>query len=1431
MRLLTRIFLVCWSLVFLPLCVAAGPGVQTNAFDAALVRAVTLADGGDLAKAVELLNPFLEKQKLPRAGIMAAGKFYSDSRLFVEGAAALRRQAAICDTNDLAFTRREEARLLYWGGDVEAALQLMESLASGAVPGLSERERAAVQAQIDGGMKGALRLAEAVIIQEPVGIHDTLEAIRRKAEAGEPGQAVARLVSLIKAQREQVVIRKDGMGVEAADFIRQAVSAWPPAVQAAFADELEKEVGKAFEISPDGDLRKLGELWLLYHGTKAGDAGMMQAADRLMDEGASGVALWFYGLLRRGVQNPLLDAKYALACSQAGDTNALAGFLKSLPPARKDAAVMLGRQATTLGAFTAGLAARTPTTDTAPKVSPAAARSWAAPVSPVERLYVNASRSGPYYRDKVTDVIPTPAVAGEALYVNSGRALRRFEAATGSHVWITPFVPEIVDERGGGRLGGGGHWPAPKMPPPVFGAKVWNDQVICRHAGLVTTAGYLVWNGLTAVDAASGVVRWRTRDNPEFKGLHVASEPCVAGGLVYLLTRNNEVGDATVRAVALDARTGRVVWSRTLTMGPDGSRALTYNPEALAFELPAPLAAERGVLFATHMGRMFFLDPLSGAVVWMRRYPQAPDDGTIAGTPVSPALLAGGTIVVAPRDSCRIYALEADTGRLVWEQPAGRDPFLCGVWRDRVVAAGRGVRLLDRATGSPAGQMKMSSPVASVLGSVAGDRLWLSGANALCRFDLAAMKEMDVVPVSDRLLPVGRHAVGCEPDRVAAYLAGPEPLNPAVKLPSVARPVVTPAGEAALAPGKVRPAVEPSGLIAPRLLWRTVMPLSNVSMPDENRGIVLLWGRYAARMIHAEGFGETLWEFNSRSPFSQFVWAGETLVAVTGEALVGLDPARGTERWKVPGVGPNTRLFLIQGDLICMSMPNNAELIRINPADGSVRWRCVAPAGQTFGGSYSPSILRETGGQMYGFMGPASDPRSNWSIVRLGADGKLGKTLFGQPADGSSFWDLTAERAYLVKQGQGTSCWDPALKQKFWALKTNPHYDEPFERAPDRRILPAPDGGPPLWISRPPVNERDNPPRVVLDPLTGERCYEGDGSRWNSSILKTVGTELSRIIIGRGKKPQVAWSVKLPSGRDEACRWHLPETGAALGVIRATGAPWNPPHTLRYDVLDPASGKVLAQRTLGWSRDIVERAEWKYANSRIFVTAGRELLCYQAAAPGGEAAWFAGRRQAALRVADSAERVQALRCANMSEQMFREAELTWRPAGGPLKLDQAWQWLPGAADNALRFSDWGGPQDVSCVATATANADFSLNLTIDVRDDAWVPLAGGRGDAVMIERDGQRLAVGLDARHFPVVLGEDGAASDAIGVPSVSRIGRDIVRYTLLIPAAWQLDPHRREDKALRFILGVAIRDDDGAGVKGVLNWGGPASRSVVRFE
>jgi hypothetical protein len=485
-------------LVFVPANLAAGKNAQTNDIAAALARVVPLADGGEFWKATALIQQVLGSQQAPREELAAAVKFYGDCRLYAEGAVALRLQAAFSSTNDLVLVRREEARFLHRSGDVDAALRVLESLASGAGPGLSERERAEVQTELDRS-RSVQKLVEAVIIPEPVGLDDTLGAIRQRAEAGDPGPAGPALVKLIKAQREQVARLKDGMGMEAADYTRQEVAAWPSAPREAFEVAWEQESARSSGKLPECDLRMLGEFWLLYHGTKAAATGVERAADRLLDEGRPDLASRLYGRLRQAAPNPLLDSKYALAT---------------------------------------GLAARVQAASTSHD-SAAAARNWASAASPVERLYVNSAREGPYYRGLVTDVIPVPAAAGDALYVNKGRCLRRYETATGSHVWTTPFAPAIVDEIGGGRLGGGGHWPTPKMPPPVFGVLVQDDLVICRHAGLATTAGFLAWSGLTAVDAASGAVRWRTRDNPEFKGLHVASEPRVSGGILYVLTRNS----------------------------------------------------------------------------------------------------------------------------------------------------------------------------------------------------------------------------------------------------------------------------------------------------------------------------------------------------------------------------------------------------------------------------------------------------------------------------------------------------------------------------------------------------------------------------------------------------------------------------------------------------------------------------------------------------------------------------------------------------------------------------------------------------------------------------------------------------------------------------------------------------------------------------
>jgi outer membrane protein assembly factor BamB len=65
---------------------------------------------------------------------------------------------------------------------------------------------------------------------------------------------------------------------------------------------------------------------------------------------------------------------------------------------------------------------------------------------------------------------------------------------------------------------------------------------------------------------------------------------------------------------------------------------------------------------------------------------------------------AGGRLFVAPRDSDRIFCLDAETGRALWERTGIRAVQVLGVSAGRLIfTTAGGVRALDAATGDDVG--------------------------------------------------------------------------------------------------------------------------------------------------------------------------------------------------------------------------------------------------------------------------------------------------------------------------------------------------------------------------------------------------------------------------------------------------------------------------------------------------------------------------------------------------------------------------------------------------------------------------------------------------------------------------------------------------------------------------------------------------------
>ncbi|MFC8451374.1 PQQ-binding-like beta-propeller repeat protein [Kitasatospora sp. NPDC057223] len=232
------------------------------------------------------------------------------------------------------------------------------------------------------------------------------------------------------------------------------------------------------------------------------------------------------------------------------------------------------------------------------------------------------------------DVSATPAVVGGAAYFPDwGGYLHKVDARTGKGVW----THKVSDYTG---LDGS----VSRSSPAVVGDTVY----IGDYAQAV----------LLAIDATTGALRWKTQlDSHPFAVL--TQSPVVHDGVIYqgVSSRESELAAANPAYVcctfrgsanAVDARTGRVLWTRH-TVPDNGGQAGGYSGAAV-WGTPAIDAEHRTVYFTT--GNNY-------------QVPQS----------VADCQAAGGTPgdCLAPDDHVdSVLALDTRTGRVKWASGRAR---------------------------------------------------------------------------------------------------------------------------------------------------------------------------------------------------------------------------------------------------------------------------------------------------------------------------------------------------------------------------------------------------------------------------------------------------------------------------------------------------------------------------------------------------------------------------------------------------------------------------------------------------------------------------------------------------------------------------------------------------------------------------------------
>ncbi len=190
--------------------------------------------------------------------------------------------------------------------------------------------------------------------------------------------------------------------------------------------------------------------------------------------------------------------------------------------------------------------------------------------------------------------------------------------------------------------------------------------------------------------------------SPEATTWSFEGPPVASDGKLFASLRQGSPEDRTV-VVCFDDRDGSLVWKSDVTAN------LTNLDDHFNLLGTNLLTHDNNRLFlSTGTGAIVALDAEAGRILWVVTYEsQEPENlnsfSDSRRTGLTPCLSAHGIVFVAPPDSDLLFALEAATGRLVWNRRSSNQPrHLVGVQHGLLFVAGDSLQALDLLTGIPA---------------------------------------------------------------------------------------------------------------------------------------------------------------------------------------------------------------------------------------------------------------------------------------------------------------------------------------------------------------------------------------------------------------------------------------------------------------------------------------------------------------------------------------------------------------------------------------------------------------------------------------------------------------------------------------------------------------------------------------------------------
>jgi len=323
---------------------------------------------------------------------------------------------------------------------------------------------------------------------------------------------------------------------------------------------------------------------------------------------------------------------------------------------------------------------------------------------PLPRISIPSDRRSPSSKSSIL-ASPSyhPTVAGEVVLLNTGLEILALRLSTGKPAW-GHSSPAIFGARTSATTdlrsapGAAGSAAEIVLPPntlgtPLFTCTVFDNRLYALMGpGITSLSQYqpadVPPGALVALDlAAEGRLLWKIAPD---EGWAFDGSPLADAAGVYVAMRRLDIRPRACVA-CFDPQSGRLRWRQFVA----SAEAPAQNSFCQATHDLLTLAGD-SIYFNTNLGAVAALTTDDGRLKWLSLYPRRRQVDLASLAPhwhrdVNPCLYHQGTIYVAPADSPRIFAFDAQTGMALW-QTGDQTEYaldLLGATDDYLIAGGQ----------------------------------------------------------------------------------------------------------------------------------------------------------------------------------------------------------------------------------------------------------------------------------------------------------------------------------------------------------------------------------------------------------------------------------------------------------------------------------------------------------------------------------------------------------------------------------------------------------------------------------------------------------------------------------------------------------------------------------------------------------------------